>query len=117
MNGVKAANEAARFLVELCMLAAFAYWGSRTGHSTAVNVALALAVPLVAMTVWGLWMAPRSARRLPESLRIPVEVILFGLATAALLDAGATTAAIAFAAVAAVNTTLVHLWGEGQIKI
>jgi hypothetical protein len=112
VDGIKAANMGMRFVLELCMLAAFAYWGSRTGTSTALNVALAIAAPLAAAAVWGVWMAPKSARRLPESRRIPLEIVLFGLATAALADAGATTAAIVFGVVAAIDTTLVHLWGE-----
>jgi hypothetical protein len=38
------ANAAFRFVVELCMLAAFAYWGSRATGSTAANVAIAIGV-------------------------------------------------------------------------
>jgi hypothetical protein len=116
MDAIKAANMGVRFLIELCMLAAFAYWGSRTGGSTALNIALAVAAPLAAAAIWGVFMAPKSARRLPEAKRIPVEIVLFGLAAAALADAGATTLAIAFAAVAAVNTTLVHIWGEDAFE-
>ena len=112
MQAAKQVNLALRFLVELCMLAAFAYWGSRTGHSALLNVVLAIAAPLAAATVWGIWMAPKSQRRLPESRRVVLEVVLFGLAVAALLDAEATGAAIAFAALAVANTTLVHIWGE-----
>jgi hypothetical protein len=44
--------------------------------------------------------------------RIPLEIALFGLATAALAAAGELGLAIAFGATAAVNTTLVHLLGE-----
>ena len=103
---MKVAVEVVRFLLELCMLAAFAVWGAT------VNVALAIAAPIAAAVMWGLWMAPKSERRLPERRRIALEVALFGLATAALADAGHTVAAIAFGAVAAVDTTLVHVAGE-----
>jgi uncharacterized membrane protein YfcA len=117
VQGIKAANMAVRFLLELCMLAAFAYWGSRTGESTAVNVALAVAAPLAAATVWGVWMAPKSSRRLPERRRIPLEFALFGLAVLALVAADAPQAAAGFGVAAAVNTTLVHVWGEDAREI
>ena len=114
MKAVTAANEAIRFLLELCMLAAFAYWGSETGGSTAVNIVLAIAAPLAAATVWAIWCAPRSPRRLPPRRRIPLELVLFALAAAALADADHTTAAVLFAAAVAVNTALLHA-GPGEI--
>jgi len=106
------ANAVLRFALELCMLAAFAYWGSRSTGSTAANAAIAIAAPLAAVAVWGRFMAPRSQHRLPEPRRIPLEIVLFGLATAALAVAGEPGLAIAFGFTAAVNTTLVHLLGE-----
>jgi hypothetical protein len=115
--GVKTArtiNEAIRFLLELCMLAAFAYWGSTTGDSTAINVVLAIVTPLAAATVWGIWCAPRSNRRLSPARRIPLELTLFALAAAALAAAGATTLAVVFAVAVAVNTLLLHT-GGGEI--
>jgi hypothetical protein len=106
------ANATVRFLLELCMLAAFAYWGSRSTGSTAANVAVAIAAPLAAIAVWGVFMAPRSQNRLPERQRIPLEIVLFGLATAALAAVGLHGLAIAFGVTAAINTTLVHILGE-----
>jgi Protein of unknown function (DUF2568) len=106
------ANSAFRFVIELCMLAAFAYWGSRATDTTATNVALAVVAPLAAIAIWGVWMARRSKSRLPERRRIPIEIVLFGLATAALAQAGQAGLAIAFGDTAAINTTLVHLLGE-----
>jgi hypothetical protein len=34
---MKTANEALRFLLELCMLAAFGYWGANATESTAAR--------------------------------------------------------------------------------
>jgi hypothetical protein len=106
------ANAVIRFLLELCMLATFAYWGSRATDGTAANVAIAIVAPVAAVAVWGVFMAPRSKNRLAERHRIPLEIVLFGLATAALSAAGRLGLAIAFGVTAAVNTTLVHLLGE-----
>jgi hypothetical protein len=111
---VKTANEALRFLLELCMLAAFAYWGANTTDSTAAHILLAISAPLAAATIWGIWCAPRSQRRLPPRRRIPLELALFALAALALVAAGATTLAIVFAVIAALNTALLHA-GPGEI--
>src|SRR4051812_44006000 len=115
--GVKAftaVNEAIRFVLELCMLAAFAYWGANTSDSTILNVVIAILSPLAAATVWGTWCAPRSERRLPATQRVPLELALFALAAAALAAAGSTTLAIVFAAAVALNTALLHS-GQGEI--
>jgi hypothetical protein len=112
VNPLAAANAVLRFVLELCMLAAFSYWGSRTSDSTAVNVILAIVAPLAAAAVWGVFLAPRSKTRLPSTRRIPLEIALFGLAALALAAADQPALAIAFAITAAVNTTLVHLLGE-----
>jgi hypothetical protein len=112
MKGLNAANAVLRFVLELCMLAAFAYWGSQATHSTPANVALAIATPVAAAVIWGIWLAPRSDRRLPERRRLPLEIVLFGLATAALAATGQAPLAIAFGAAAAINTALVHLLPE-----
>jgi hypothetical protein len=106
------ANAVLRFPLELCMLAAFAYWGSRATSGTAANVVIAIAAPVAAVSVWAVFMAPRSKTRLPEPRRMPLEVVLFGLATAALAAAGKTGLAIGFGVAATLNTTLVHLLGE-----
>ena len=112
MKALTAANAVLRFVLELCMLATFAYWGSHATSATAANVAIAIAAPLAATAVWGVFMAPRSRNRLPERRRIPLEIVLFGLATAALADAGQPGLALAFGVTAAINTTLVHVLGE-----
>ncbi|MDX6660706.1 MAG: hypothetical protein QOJ55_1528, partial [Solirubrobacteraceae bacterium] len=49
-----ARNLALKFLQELGALAAYAYWGSRTGP-TAVNVLLGIGAPLAMAVVWGTW--------------------------------------------------------------
>jgi hypothetical protein len=59
------ANAVLRFVLELCMLAAFAYWGSRATGSTAANVAIAIAAPLAAVA----WRQPHSRPRTSPASR------------------------------------------------
>jgi hypothetical protein len=109
--GMRAANLALRFLLELAALAGLAYWGAHTG-SGVVRLVLAIAAPLVAAAVWGVWCAPKSARRLPQPARTAVEAAVFGLGAAGLLAVGQTTPAAVFVAVAAVNWVLLFAWGQ-----
>ena len=67
---------ALKFVLELCMLAALAYWGAQAGGSTAGDVALGVGAPLVAAVVWGVYAAPRSARRLPRARRVALDTAL-----------------------------------------
>lgn len=108
---LKASNLALKLLLELAAFAALAYWGATTGTG-AVPVLLAVAAPAVAIALWAVLAAPKSARRLPLAARAPFELAVFGLAALALLAAGATAAAILFAALALLNAALLAAWGQ-----
>lgn len=110
MNVARSAALALKFVLELCMLAALAYWGAQAGGSTAGDVVLAIAAPLAAAAVWARYAAPRSPRRLPRARRVALESCVFAIATVALAAAGAPVAAAAFAALAALDTVLLLRW-------
>ena len=48
---IKSANLALRFLLELCALVAFGYWGFQTGQGLLLKIGLGIGVPLVAVAV------------------------------------------------------------------
>jgi hypothetical protein len=111
---VRTANLTLKFLLELAMIAALAIWGSTLG-SGAVSVVAAIAAPAAAIVIWGLFAAPRSERRLRTAARVPLELVLFGLAAAALASAGYVPAALVFAALVLVNAVLLTVfdqWGS-----
>jgi hypothetical protein len=108
---MRTANLALRFLLELAALAGLAYWGAHTGGG-ALAVLLAVAAPLAAAVVWGLWCAPKSARRLPQPARTVVEASVFGLGAGGFADAGQGVLAAVFVAVAAVNWVLLFAWSQ-----
>jgi multisubunit Na+/H+ antiporter MnhF subunit len=99
-----------RFLLELTGLAAVAFWGVRTGGSLLSSVALAVAAPLALLTVWRTFVAPTAPRRLAGPARLGVELVVFGLAAAALVDAGLPDAGIAFGAVALLDSVAVFVY-------
>src|ERR1700751_4678316 len=70
---MRSANLLLKFGLELAALAALAYWAS-TLQGVAVSVAVAVAAPLGAAVLWGVFAAPSSSRRLETAARIPFEL-------------------------------------------
>ena len=112
MNILKAANLALSFLLELCMLAAFAYWGFTTGTALIAQLLLGIGVPVVVIVIWGIFLAPASTRRLQGLRHWLLEISIFALAIAALYIAGQPTLAIVLAVVYAVNVILRLVWKQ-----
>jgi hypothetical protein len=81
----------AAFLMELVVVVTLAFAGARIGHGVGVHVALAIALPLAALVVWSIWMAPQSGRRLPDPYRFLAQAALFAV-TAVLCAVGGIAA-------------------------
>jgi Mn2+/Fe2+ NRAMP family transporter len=112
METIKFANLTLRFLLELCMLAALGYWGLSTGEQLVIKIGLGIGVPLLAGVVWGIFLAPKSARRLDEPLRLILELAIFGLAITALYIAGPRLLAWVFGLMYVVNKILLTVWRQ-----
>ena len=97
------ALDAVVFLAELCLLAVLAWSGARLGTG-AWAVLLAIALPLTAAVLWGLLLAPRSARRLRHPARLIVKLVLIGAAAAALAVSGEVLWAAGFLVLTATVT-------------
>lgn len=88
------------------MLAGLAWWGSQAVGGLAGRIALAVLTPALAVVVWGLFAAPRARIQLPPAGVLAVKAVVLGGAAVAVYTTGWHAAAIAFAVVAAVNTTV-----------
>jgi hypothetical protein len=86
---------AIRFACELAALGAIGWWGARAG-----GVPLAIALPAVAATLWGAWIAPRARHRLRDPLRLAAESVVWFGAIAALAGLGQLAAAVGFGVIA-----------------
>ncbi len=113
MSLLKSVNLALAFLLELCLLAALAYWGAQTGVGLLMQLVLGIGVPLLAAVIWGVFLAPRSSRRVTGVLYIVLKLILFGIAVLALAVTGQPTLAISFAVVVVINVALGYVWKQG----
>jgi hypothetical protein len=95
------------------MLAVFAYWGTQTGSGFLVQLLLGVGVPIVAVVIWGIFLAPKSTRRFTGIPYVLLKLIIFGLSALALVAAGQQTLAIIFAVVVLVNVGLGYVWKQG----
>lgn len=111
---LRVVNSVGRFLLELCALAALAVWGFNAASGIALQLVLAVGAPVVAGTVWGLFVAPRARFPLPMLLRSGVELLVFGSATLALLAVGAPVLAAIFAGLALLNMALTNHWHQWE---
>ncbi len=109
---VKGANLALRFLLELCALGALGYWGFKTGGGLLAKVGLGIGAPLVAAVAWGVFVSPQAPVQLPGLLVLVLQVLVFGLAAAALVATGHQTLALVFGVIIVINAILMYVWDQ-----
>jgi hypothetical protein len=107
---LKSINLLLAFLLELAMLAAYAFWGFQMGNILILKIVLGIGIPLLVVVIWSRFMAPRSPKRLQGAAYLAVKVVLFGLAIAALIMIGNAASGIVLAALFVINTILLSLW-------
>jgi Protein of unknown function (DUF2568) len=94
------------------MLAAFTYWGFQSAVNPWIQWPLGLGVPLLVACLWGVFLAPRAARRLHSTAGNVASLVFFGLGALALFRTGQTLLAATFAAFAFVNRLLVSRFDQ-----
>ena len=94
-------NLLARFLLELAALSAMGWWGWRQGGGWMGSV-LAAGVSLVAASIWGVFAVPGDPSRsgtapvpVPGFVRLAIELGIFSVACACLVDVGHSGLALA----------------------
>lgn len=112
LTGLKGANLALTFLLELCVLGALAYWGWTAGTNITDKLGFGVGAPAVAIVVWTIFGAPRARRRLKGAAYWALRVAFDAAGALALYAAGLHLTALVFAVVAAVNCALGILWKQ-----
>jgi hypothetical protein len=112
MKSMKYANLALRFILELCALAAIAYWGFQTGSGWLVKAVLGIGIPLIVAFAWGTFRVPNDPGKAPVPvpgwLRLLLELAVFWGAAASLAAAGRPSLAWALGLVVLVNYALLY---------
>jgi hypothetical protein len=83
---IRSALAVLRFVLEVCLVAAYAYFGFT--FPGAAGVILGIGLPAILIVVWGLFVAPKATRRLQGLARFIVETTLFLLGAGALAAVG-----------------------------
>lgn len=103
---LKSINEAFSFLLELAMLAAFAYAGFHFGKIPAIHYLCGIGLPVLVIIFWAIKMAPKAKNQFPYPLLLIITFVLFEASAAALYFAGVTIWAVVLAFAALINVGL-----------
>ncbi len=112
MDVIRSANLALRFALELCALAAAAYWGASGNGGRASRILLAVATPLAIGVLWILFVAPGATIPTSPWVRLLVELAVFLSAVVALLQRGRVALAVALGVCYAINRALMEAWDQ-----
>jgi hypothetical protein len=106
-----ALNLVLRFLLELCGIAALAWWGWTSGGGGPAGAVLALVAAGVLVVAWALVVAPKASNAIPQRTRMLIGTGLLLGCAALLAIAGQPGAAAVFAVVDVANTIWLLLAG------
>lgn len=112
METLKSLNLGLRFLLELCILVIFGYWGFKTGSNAFLKFLLGLGSPVLFAVTWGMFLAPKSSLRLHEPWLFLLELALFALAGWALYSAGKVDLTVIFGGIYILNKILMIIWRQ-----
>ena len=101
-----------RFVLEIIVLVALFLWGAAISDEFIVQVVLGLVFAGVAVVVWGLFVAPKARRRLPDPARLVVELGVFGFGALAFILSGNLVLGILLGAAAVISIALMFLWDQ-----
>lgn len=99
-------NGTLAFILELAMLAGLGYFGFHVGNVFIIQFLLGIGLPLVAISIWAKWLAPKAKQRLRMPGLAALKAILFGLTALALVAAGERDASMWFTGAVALHLFL-----------
>lgn len=99
------------FLMELCALAAFSYWGfhlNNNNNGWFLKLLFGIGSPLLVAIFWGAFIAPKATFPVSIPIRICLQLIVFAFATAALYFSGKSKLAVIYGVVVLVGMILMY---------
>jgi hypothetical protein len=101
-----------RFVLEMVALVALFLFGVSLSNQLLIQILLGLGVPLLAVTVWGLFVAPKAKRRLPDPARLVVELAVFGAGVLAFVMTGSFFLGMLLGTAVVINVALMFYWDQ-----
>ncbi len=112
MDLIKSLNLLIAFLLELCLLAIFGYWGISSSSQLWQKIIFGIGLPLIVAVVWGIFLAPASSTRLTEPWLNIAKIVIFSLAALVLFSTGKPSLAAAFEVIFLINLVLLFIWKQ-----
>ena len=105
-------NLAGRLALEVGALAALSYWGFHLDRSRPARIVAGIGAPLAAAVVWAMFASPNTDIPVTGPVKASIQLLVFAVATGALLRTGRIRLALLFASTAVVNTALMIVWSQ-----
>ncbi|QQP14926.1 YrdB family protein [Lysinibacillus agricola] len=102
-------NLALRFLLEICVIVAFGYWGLQTGKGIFFKLLLGIGTPVLFVVLWSMFGSPKATIPLDGAWHFMLEFVIFSLAVIALYATGRTQLASIFAILIIINQILLSV--------
>lgn len=112
MEIIKSINLASAFFLEIAMILAFGYFGFHYPQNILLKYVLMIALPLVAIILWGYFAAPKSKHRLQQPYRVLFALAIFGASVFLLNMTGKTMLAAVFAIMVIINQLLAFIFKQ-----
>ena len=109
-------NLLAAFLLELAALYILGYWGFQSTHTGIWNWFLGLGAPLLFLSCWSIWAAPKSRKRLKGWKLWTYKFAVFSLVAFALGACGKTREAFVFEGIVLANLVFLRIWQRFEPK-
>lgn len=107
---------AIRFVLELCLLAAFAWVGYGVAPPGA-EVACGAAATICVALIWGIFLSPRRRVEIGSAGRLLMEIILFAMASTALMVGGHPRMATLLAIAAIADKIALEIIARGRRQL
>lgn len=109
MQALLWSNQGLRFLLELCVFAAWAVGGAQAGRGLVTRLGLGFVAALLVIVLWGLFVAPKAQVPLPLPAWVFLQVVIFAVAAAGLVAVGHPRLALALAILLVINSVALYL--------
>ncbi|MDG5790010.1 YrdB family protein [Evansella sp. AB-P1] len=105
-------NIGLRFLLELCGLFIYGYWGYQAASTPITKITLAIGIPALVAIIWGVLGSPKAPIQLTPGFRLLFEIIIFGLPIVLLMFLGKIKIAVLYGLITVINKILMFIWNQ-----